>query len=191
MDTTTEAFESFQIPLEAAEFYESAFVPAFFAQWAPVLCEAAGIGSGQSLLDVACGTGIVARTAADLVAPDGTIVGVDLNEALLNVARRVRPGIDFRQGRADNLPFPDESFNTVLCQMALMFFPDRGNSAFALLGLPDPSRGSWDFGVWWWGAASLGRWLLVGLDDLQGELVELVDELAELARVVQPAAVVV
>src|SRR5680860_329385 len=67
----------------------------------------------------------------------------------------------------------------------------RRISAFALLGLPDPSRGSWDFGVWWWGAASLGRWLLVGLDDLQGELVELVDELAELARVVQPAAVVV
>src|SRR5680860_1366749 len=128
MDTTTEAFESFQIPLEAAEFYESAFVPAFFAQWAPVLCEAAGIESGQSVLDVACGTGIVARTAADLVAPDGTIVGVDLNEAMLTVARRVRPGIDFRQGRADNLPFPDESFNTVLCQMALMFFPDRGKA---------------------------------------------------------------
>ena len=57
------------------------------------------------MLDVACGTGIVARTAADLVAPDGTVVGVDLNEAMLTVARRVRPDIEFRQGNADALPF--------------------------------------------------------------------------------------
>ncbi|MGH9156281.1 MAG: hypothetical protein ACRD1K_10705 [Acidimicrobiales bacterium] len=72
MTTSTESSEPFQIPVEAAEFYESAFVPAFFAQWAPVLCDVAGVAPGQRVLDVACGTGIVARTAADLVAPDGT-----------------------------------------------------------------------------------------------------------------------
>jgi len=77
------------------------------------------------VLDVACGTGIVARTAAGMVAPEGTIVGVDLNEAMLTVAHRVRPDIEFRQGNATALPFADESFDTVLCQMALMFFPDR------------------------------------------------------------------
>ncbi|MGH9225110.1 MAG: class I SAM-dependent methyltransferase [Acidimicrobiales bacterium] len=125
MTTSTGSSESFQIPIEAAEFYESAFVPAFFAQWAPVLCHVAGVAPGQRVLDVACGTGIVARTAADLVAPDGTIVGLDLNEAMLTVARRVRPHIEFHQGDASALPFPDESFDTVLCQMALMFFPDR------------------------------------------------------------------
>jgi ubiquinone/menaquinone biosynthesis C-methylase UbiE len=125
MTTSTEPSESFQIPIEAAEFYESAFVPAFFAQWAPILCDAAGVTSGQRVLDVACGTGIAARTAADLVAPDGTVVGVDLNEAMLTVARRVRPDIEFRHGDATVLPFPDESFDTVLCQMGLMFFPDR------------------------------------------------------------------
>ena len=117
--------ESFQIPIEAAEFYEAAFVPAFFAQWAPILCGAAGVTPGQRVLDVACGTGIVARTAADLVAPDGAVVGVDLNEAMLTVARRVRPDIEFHQGNADALPFADESFDTALSQMALMFFPDR------------------------------------------------------------------
>lgn len=125
MTTSTESPESFQIPIEAAEFYESAFVPAFFAQWAPVLCQAAGVASGQRVLDVACGTGIVARTAADLVAPDGTVLGVDLNEAMLSVARRVRPDIEFHQGDAGALPFPDQSFDTALCQMALMFFPRR------------------------------------------------------------------
>lgn len=128
MSASTESSESFQIPTEAAEFYESAFVPAFFAQWAPILCEAAGVGPGQRLLDVACGTGIVARTAADLVAPNGKVIGLDLNEAMLAVARRTRPGIEYHQGDAAALPFPDRSFDVVLCQLALMFFPDRAQA---------------------------------------------------------------
>ncbi len=125
MTTSNRPAESFQIPIEAAELYESAFVPAFFAQWAPILCEVAGVAPGQTVLDVACGTGIVARTAADLVGSDGTVVGVDLNEAMLTVAARVRPDIDWRQGDVAALPFADGTFDTVLCQMALMFFPDR------------------------------------------------------------------
>lgn len=122
--TTTEPSESFQIPIEAAEAYEAAFVPAFFAQWAPILCDAAGVTAGQRVLDVACGTGIVARTAADRVG-SANIVGVDLNEAMLTVARRVRADIDWRQGDVAALPLPDDAFDTVVCQMALMFFPDR------------------------------------------------------------------
>src|SRR5256885_15058770 len=89
--TTAKSSESFQVTPEIAEFYEAAFVPAFFAQWAPILCEVAGVAPGHRVLDVACGTGIVTRTAADRVAPDGRVVGVDLNEAMLRVARRVRP----------------------------------------------------------------------------------------------------
>lgn len=126
--TTTGDPESFQLPLEIAEFYEDAFVPAFFAQWAPRLCEAAGVGPGQRVLDVACGTGIVTRTAAERVAPGGRAVGIDLNEAMLTVARRVAPDLEFRQGDAVALRFPDGSFDTVLCQMALMFFSDRARS---------------------------------------------------------------
>lgn len=128
MTTSNEPVEAFQIPIEAAEFYEAAFVPAFFAQWAPVLCDAAGIASGQAVLDVACGSGIVARTAAEIVAPGGSVTGLDLNEAMLTVARRVRPGLDWRQGDAAALPFPDRSFDAVLCQMALMFLPDRAKA---------------------------------------------------------------
>jgi len=121
--TTTEPSESFQIPIEAAEAYEAAFVPAFFAQWARILCEAARVAPGQKILDIACGTGIVARTAADLVGAR-SVVGVDLNEAMLTVASRVRADIDWRKGDAGALPLPDGSFDAVLCQMALMFFPD-------------------------------------------------------------------
>jgi SAM-dependent methyltransferase len=124
MTTSTESSESFQIPIEAAEAYEASFVPAFFAQWAPPLCEAAGVVPGQRVLDVACGTGIVARTVADLARP-ADVVGVDLNQAMLTVARRVRPDIEWRHGDVAALPFPDGSFDVVVCQMALMFFPDR------------------------------------------------------------------
>lgn len=122
--TTTGPSESFQIPLEAAEAYEAAFVPAFFAQWAPILCDAAAVCLGQRALDVACGTGIVARTAADRVG-EANVIGVDLNEAMLTVARRVRPGIDWRRGDAAALPLEDRCVDAALCQMALMFFPDR------------------------------------------------------------------
>jgi len=125
MTNTAEPSESFQIPLEAAEFYESAFVPAFFTQWADALCDAADVAPGARVLDVACGTGIVARTVADRIGPDGTVVGVDLNDAMLTVARRVRPDIDYRSGDAGSLPVENGAFDVVLSSMALMFFPDR------------------------------------------------------------------
>jgi SAM-dependent methyltransferase len=122
--TTPDTSESFQLSIEEAEAYEADFVPAFFAQWASPLCAAAGVTAGQRVLDVACGSGIVARTAADLTGAVN-VVGVDLNEAMLTVARRVQPDLDWRRADVAALPFPDGSFDIVLCQMALMFFPDR------------------------------------------------------------------
>lgn len=127
MTTSTEPTESFQISLQAAEAYEATFVPAFFAQWAPLLCDAAGITAGHRVLDVACGTGIVARTAADRAGP-ANVTGADINPAMLTVAGRVRSDITWRQGDAGALPFADGSFDAVLCQMALMFLPDRAAS---------------------------------------------------------------
>lgn len=120
--TTT---ETFQLSLRAAETYEARFVPSIFAEWAPHLLDAADAGPGSRLLDVACGTGIVARTAVDRVAPGGSVTGVDLNEAMLAVARRIETGVDWRQGDVADLPFPDRAFDAVVCQMAFMFFPDR------------------------------------------------------------------
>ena len=90
-----------------------------------MLCESAGVSPGCRVLDVACGTGIVARTAADLVGPSGAVVGVDVNEAMLTVARRVPPRRGLAARDAAALPFTDDTFDAVLCQMALMFFADR------------------------------------------------------------------
>jgi len=117
--------QTYQLSVEAAEAYEARFVPALFAEWAPHLVEAAGVAAGQAVLDVACGTGVVARTAADRVGGRGRVAGVDLNEGMLAVAGRLRPDIEWHQADAAALPFPDGSFDAVLCQSGLMFFPDR------------------------------------------------------------------
>ncbi len=77
------------------------------------------------MLDVACGTGIVARDRGRPGRSRRPVTGIDLNENMLIVARRVRPDVTYQQGDVAALPFPDDSFDAVLCQMALMFFPDR------------------------------------------------------------------
>jgi ubiquinone/menaquinone biosynthesis C-methylase UbiE len=115
--------ESFQLEEAAAEAYEAKFVPAMFAQWAQQVVTVAGVSPGQRILDVACGTGIVARTAAEIAGAEA-VTGVDINPAMLAVAARVRPEINWLQGDAAALPVQDGAYDVVLCQMALMFFPD-------------------------------------------------------------------
>ena len=117
--------ESWQLSDNAAENYEQHFVPAIFLDWAPRTAEAAELSSGDRVLDVACGTGVVTRQCADLVGAQGSVTGLDLNDAMLAVARRVRPEIDWRQGDAEALPFDDAAFDAVTCQFGLMFMPDR------------------------------------------------------------------
>jgi len=116
--------DTFQVTLEQAEMYERVFVPAIFEQWTVPLLDAAGVQPGHRLLDVACGPGVLARRAADRVGPTGRVVGLDLNEGMLTVARRLRPDLEWRLGDAAALPFPPQAFDAVLCQSALMFFPD-------------------------------------------------------------------
>jgi ubiquinone/menaquinone biosynthesis C-methylase UbiE len=116
---------AWQVSGDAAEVYERCFVPAIFGRWAPRVADAAKIASGDRVLDVGCGTGVLARAAAARVAADSQVTGLDLNEGMLAVARRLRPEIEWRQGDATNLPFADESFDVVMSQFALMYFPDR------------------------------------------------------------------
>jgi ubiquinone/menaquinone biosynthesis C-methylase UbiE len=108
--------QTFHLSQDSAEAYEEVFVPALFEPWAQLLVGAAGIRAGDRVLDVACGTGIVARTAADRVGATGSVVGIDRNPAMLAVAERLRPDIEWRQGDASGLPFLGRSFDVVLCQ---------------------------------------------------------------------------
>lgn len=118
------ATETFELTPQQAEFYETKFVPALFGEWAPLLVDAAGVRPGASVLDVACGTGVVARAAAERVGDGGKVAGVDRAPAMLDIAARLLPSAEFHLGDAARLPFDDDSFDHVLCQAGLMFFPD-------------------------------------------------------------------
>jgi SAM-dependent methyltransferase len=113
-----------QVVAAAAEAYEAWFVPALFGQWAGRVVPAAGVRTGGRVLDVGCGTGVLARAAADVVGPSGRVEGLDANPGMLAVARRVAPGITWREGAAGRLPHPDASFDAVTCGFVLMFVDD-------------------------------------------------------------------
>ena len=114
-----------QVTKSAAEVYEEFFVPALFQEWAPRVADAAGLRPGQRVLDVACGTGVLTRAAAERVGPAGAVAGLDVNDGMLAVARQRAPELEWRQGRAEALPFEPRSFDAVVSQFGLMFFEDR------------------------------------------------------------------
>ena len=113
-----------QAQVAAAKAYEDLFVPALFEQWTEGVAEVAGVSSGQTVLDVACGTGVLARDVQRRVGPEGSVVGLDLNPGMLAVAQELAPEVEWRQGDASTIPFPDAHFDAVLSQFGLMFFPD-------------------------------------------------------------------
>lgn len=120
--------EAYQLEGSAPELYERYLVPAITALWAADLVERAAPLPGERVLDVACGTGIVARLAAQRMGT-GRVVGLDINSGMLAVARAL-PGvaglpIEWQEGSVLEMRFPDSSFDVVLCQLGLQFFPDR------------------------------------------------------------------
>lgn len=130
-----------QQQIAAARAYENLFVPALFRLWAPALADAAYVAPGVRALDVACGTGVVARELAVRVGASGSVAGLDLLPGMIEVAREIAPGIEWKQGAAESLPFPDESFDAVVSQFALMFFVDRGKSLREMLRVLRPGGG--------------------------------------------------
>lgn len=117
--------DSGQLTSSAAEIYDEFFVPALFGVWAPRLVAAAQIRPGARVVDVACGTGVLAIAAAKVTALGGEVVGVDLNAGMLAVARRKAADVDWQRAPAEALPFDSESFDAVVSQFGLMFFEDK------------------------------------------------------------------
>jgi len=123
----TDAHEKFtgSIP----EFYDRELGPVLFEPYARDL---AGRVDGPRVLELACGTGIVTRVLRERLPREATLVATDLNPAMLDFARHKlegAAGIEFRVADAQELPFPDDSFETVVCQFGIMFVPDKDRVA--------------------------------------------------------------
>jgi len=111
-----------------AESYERFFVPSIGKPLAEDLVRQADLRLGERVLDVACGTGIVARLAAEKVGPEGSASGLDVVPAMLAVARSVAPTstpIAYYHASAEAMPLPDDAFDVVLCQMGLQFIEEK------------------------------------------------------------------
>src|SRR2546428_5737604 len=123
--------DRWQVSGTAPEIYEKHLVPALFGPWAHTLLKLASPMPGRRVLDLACGTGTVARHAADLVGPTGRVVGLDISAGMLAVARSIPSPtgrIEWKEADALSIPFPDGSFDIVTCQLGLQFFPDRAKA---------------------------------------------------------------
>jgi ubiquinone/menaquinone biosynthesis C-methylase UbiE len=118
-----------QLSAEAAELYERYVARYLLGPWAPLLVDAARIAAGERVLDVACGTGVVTRSAAQRLGAAGRVVAIDLNPGMIRVARSlpapVGAPIEWLERSALDLRLADASFDVVLCQQGLQFFPDK------------------------------------------------------------------
>lgn len=131
MSTATTAVSFKQQSGNAAENYERYFVPTIGRPFATAWLDAAGLQPGERVLDVACGTGVVTRLAAERVGPNGAVAGLDINPAMLAVARTVPssgPSIEWHEASAESLPLADGSFDVVLSSLGLQFVPDKASA---------------------------------------------------------------
>ena len=110
--------------------YEELLVPRIFKPWSNILLSEARLSSGESVLDVACGPGTVARTASEMVGPAGKVTATDISPPMLDVARAKPQApnsapIEYVESPAQPLKVEDASFALTVCQQGLQFFPER------------------------------------------------------------------
>ena len=140
-----------QIGDNAAEFYEKIPSRYILGPWAPGLVESSNLKPDERVLDIACGTGVVTREAAAKLEPTGAITGLDLNAGMIEYAKSLgNPGsgkLDYVAASALDLEFSDETFDVVLCQQGLQFFPDQPKALSEALRVLAPN-GRARFSVW-------------------------------------------
>ena len=128
MNDANSEIQTWQISGNSPAAYERYLVPGFFKPWAETLTAYTSPTSGGEILDVACGTGIVARTVASTLKNGARVIGLDNNREMLNKASELseKAGleIDWQQGHADQLPYENDRFDYVFCQQGMQFFPE-------------------------------------------------------------------
>jgi ubiquinone/menaquinone biosynthesis C-methylase UbiE len=113
-----------------AQMYEAFLVPAVFRPWAEELVRRLEPREGIRALDAGCGTGVVTRLVAQAIGPKGAVTGLDMNPAMLEIARGIpveagSAPITWVQSAADSVALPDATFDLITCQQMLQFAPDR------------------------------------------------------------------
>ena len=112
----------------APQNYERYFVPVIAAPFAEDLIRTAAPNPGERVLDVACGTGVIARRARQRIGNNGSVAGLDVNPGMLAVARSATPpelAIDWYEADAEAIPLPDNAFDVAVCQMGLQFISNK------------------------------------------------------------------
>jgi SAM-dependent methyltransferase len=121
--------DQWQLSDSAAELYERYVARYIVGPWVPRLLDIAAVRTGEHVLDVACGTGAVARVAAERVGASGRVTGLDVNAGMLAVARSLPApqgaAITWIERSALDTGLPAGSFDVVVCQQGLQFFPDK------------------------------------------------------------------
>jgi ubiquinone/menaquinone biosynthesis C-methylase UbiE len=133
--------------VEAGRGYEDLFVPALFNAWTKHLVEGAKIQEGSHVLDVACGTGVLTRSALARAGANGRVVGADPAPGMLAAAKEIEPAIDWVLCSAESLEVDDGVFDCVISQFGMMFFEDRQKSAEEMFRALKPG-GSLAIAVW-------------------------------------------
>jgi SAM-dependent methyltransferase len=121
-----------------AETYDEVFVPTLFGRFTGIVTNLAGLRPGMKVLDVGCGTGALSLAALENVRPGGTVTGLDPKPEMLAVARRKPEPVDWKDGRAEELPFEDASFDAAISQYAFMYFDDKPRALREMLRVLRP-----------------------------------------------------
>ena len=155
--------------LEAGRGYEALFVPALFAPWTHHLIRGARVADGQSLLDVACGSGVLTRDVRSRTGPAGRVVGLDPAPGMIAAASEIEPDIEWVSGAAEDLPFEDGTFDCVVSQFGMMFFQDKAAACAEMLRVLRPG-----------GRLTIGTWQPIGRNPAYQDIVTVLD--AEVGR---------
>jgi len=151
--------------IEAGRGYESLFVPALFEAWTKHLVDGAGVREGACVLDVACGTGVLARAALARTGAAGKVVGADPAPGMLAAAKEIEPAIDWRLCSAEALDVEDASFDCVISQFGMMFFSDRQKSADEMYRVLRPG-----------GSLAIAAWRSVEHNPAYADIISLLEE---------------
>ena len=156
--------------IEAGRGYEKLFVPALFKVWTKHLVDGAGIQAGSHVLDVACGTGVLARRALARTGARGRVVGIDPAPGMLAVANELEPAIDWVACSAEALEVDDGAFDCVISQFGMMFFQDKQKSADEMYRALKPG-----------GSLAIAVWCSVEHNPAYADIIALLDEQVGLA----------